>query len=163
MKRLEHWDHSWFINSSIKYKILNKQKKFCVFLIYQTLRFSYPDQSKKLITILALMVPFSILASIVTILGDICGIYLGVLTQNLKNVLTCKCNTRSRKYWPRLCVLHLQVSTFFKHWVNTPKYTPNIPEYCHNTCKYWEGHHQSQNCDRFFRLIRIWKTLSMVN
>ena len=36
-------------------------------------------------------------------------------------------------------VLHLQVNTFFKYWVNTPEYYRNTYKYCHNTCEYWAG------------------------
>ena len=34
--------------------------------------------------------------------------------------------------WQYSWILHLQVTTFFKHWVNTR-------EYYHNTCEYWAG------------------------
>ena len=41
--------------------------------------------------------------------------------------------------WQYSRILHLQVTTFFKYWVNTRKYYHNTYEYCHNTCEYWGG------------------------
>ena len=38
-----------------------------------------------------------------------------------------------------LRVLHLQVNTFVKYWVNICEYYHNTYEYCHNTCQYWAG------------------------
>ena len=36
-------------------------------------------------------------------------------------------------------ILHLQVNTFFKYWLNTRKYYHNTYKYCHNTCEYLAG------------------------
>ena len=47
--------------------------------------------------------------------------------------------------WQYLRILHLQVNTFFKYWVNTY-------EYCHNTCEYWAGEYTLS-----FRVTTIWK------
>ena len=41
--------------------------------------------------------------------------------------------------WQYLQVLHLQVNTFFKYWLNTCKYYLNTYKYCHNTCENWAG------------------------
>ena len=41
--------------------------------------------------------------------------------------------------WQYSQALHLQVTTFFKYWVNTREYYHNTYEYCHNTCEYWAG------------------------
>ena len=41
--------------------------------------------------------------------------------------------------WQYLPVLHLQVNTFFKYWLNTCKYYLNTYKYWHNTCEYWAG------------------------
>ena len=41
--------------------------------------------------------------------------------------------------WQYSWVLHLQVTTFFKYWVNTREYYHNTYKYCHNTCEYWAG------------------------
>ena len=36
-------------------------------------------------------------------------------------------------------ILHKQVTTFFKYWVNTCECYHTTYEYCHNTCEYWAG------------------------
>ena len=41
--------------------------------------------------------------------------------------------------WQYSQVLHLQVNTFFKYWLNTCKFYLNTYKYCHNTCQYWAG------------------------
>ena len=41
--------------------------------------------------------------------------------------------------WQYLRILHLQVNTFFKYWLNTREYYHTTYKYSHNTCKYWAG------------------------
>ena len=61
--------------------------------------------------------------------------YLRVLSQN---------SYVFKQFWRQVLwqysqILHLQVNTCFKYWVNTREYYHNTYEYCHNTCKYWAG------------------------
>ena len=46
---------------------------------------------------------------------------------------------KTYKLWQNSRILHLQVNTFFKYWINTYEYYHNTNEYCHNTCEYWVG------------------------
>ena len=48
--------------------------------------------------------------------------------------------------WQYLQVLHLQVNTFFKYWLNTCKYFLNTYKYCHNTCEYLAGEYTPTLC-----------------
>ena len=41
--------------------------------------------------------------------------------------------------WQYSQILDLQVTTFFKYWVNTRKFYHNTYEYCHIPCEYWAG------------------------
>ena len=41
--------------------------------------------------------------------------------------------------WQYSRKLHLQVTTFFKYWLNTFEYYHNTYEYCYNSCEYWAG------------------------
>ena len=56
--------------------------------------------------------------------------------------------------WQYLRILHLQVNTFFKYWVNTHEYYHNTYKYCHNTCKYWAGEYLPSLC---FNESKTWK------
>ena len=41
--------------------------------------------------------------------------------------------------WQYSRKLHLQVTAFFKYWLNTFEYYHNTYEYCYNSCEYWAG------------------------
>ena len=41
--------------------------------------------------------------------------------------------------WQYLRKLQLQVTIFFKYWLNTREYYHNTYGYCHNTGEYWAG------------------------
>ena len=53
-------------------------------------------------------------------------------------------------------VLHLQVNTFFKYWLNTCKYYLNTYKYCHNTCEYWAGEYTLRLYTLFHIRAHFW-------
>ena len=54
--------------------------------------------------------------------------------------------------WQYSPMLHLQVITFFKYWLNTCEYYHNTYEYCHNTYEYC--HNTYEYCHDLRRLPR---------
>ena len=57
--------------------------------------------------------------------------------------------------WKFLQALHLQVTTFFKYWLNTSEYYHNTYEYCHNTSKYFAGEYTPRTLQFFISVLRI--------
>ena len=62
-----------------------------------------------------------------------CSILASIMTIQLLQ------NLQVHVLWQYSRILHLQVTTFFKYWLNTREYYHNTYKYCHNTCEYWVG------------------------
>ena len=52
-------------------------------------------------------------------------------------------------------IVTMQVTTFFKYWLNTSEYYHNTYEYCHNTSKYFAGEYTPRTLQFFISVLRI--------